>query len=61
VFSYWAFYIHRNDLLYQLNLERNLVLFFLIAVFLALLIRIVRSCYRWHPVARIPPVRPKAA
>ena len=26
VFSYWAFYIHRNDLLYQINLEKRTIL-----------------------------------
>lgn len=26
VFSYWAFYIHRNDLLYQVNLEKRTIL-----------------------------------
>jgi hypothetical protein len=25
-FSYWAFYIHRNDLLYQINLEKRTIL-----------------------------------
>lgn len=25
-FSYWAFYIHRNDLLYQVNLEKRAIL-----------------------------------
>lgn len=27
--AYWAFYIHRNDLLYQVNLEKNIFLLFL--------------------------------
>ncbi len=26
IFSYWAFYIHRNDLLYQVNLEKRTIL-----------------------------------
>ena len=26
VFSYWAFYIHRNDLIYQVNLEKRSIL-----------------------------------
>lgn len=26
MFSYWAFYIHRNDLLYQVNLEKRTIL-----------------------------------
>ncbi|NLU50542.1 MAG: hypothetical protein GXX09_09070 [Syntrophomonadaceae bacterium] len=30
LFSYWAFYIHRNDLLYQINLEKDVMLVWII-------------------------------
>jgi len=26
--AYWAFYIHRNDLIYQLSLERRVLIIF---------------------------------
>jgi hypothetical protein len=31
-FSYWAFYIHRNDLAYQINLEKRVILVWAICV-----------------------------
>lgn len=34
---YWVFYIHRNDLFYQLGLEKRVVIVFLMAAFLAYL------------------------
>jgi hypothetical protein len=33
--SYWAFYIHRNDILYQLNLEKNVFLVWFACVFIS--------------------------
>lgn len=38
-FSYWAFYIHRNDLLYQINLEKRTVLVWIACLLLSLLFR----------------------
>lgn len=35
--SYWSFYIHRNDLFYQLGLERRVLFVFLLVSFLSLL------------------------
>lgn len=35
--SYWAFYIHRNDLFYQLGLERRILLVFLLISFLSII------------------------
>lgn len=32
---YWVFYIHRNDLFYQLGLEKRIIIVFLMAAFLA--------------------------
>lgn len=34
-FGYWAFYIHRNDLLYQINLEKRTVLVWMACLLLA--------------------------
>lgn len=34
--SFWAFYLHRNSLAYQLNLEKRIVLLWLFAVFVAM-------------------------
>lgn len=42
-FSYWAFYIHRNDLLYQVNLEKRTVLVWIACLLLSLLCRDGRS------------------
>lgn len=44
VFGYWAFYIHRNDLLNQVNLEKRALLIFLLCILLS-------QCARaagWH-------------
>lgn len=35
--SYWAFYIHRNDILYQINLEKRIFLVWLICVLVSIL------------------------
>jgi hypothetical protein len=34
-FSYWAFYIHRNDLLYQVNLEKRTILVWIASLVLS--------------------------
>ncbi|MGH7258673.1 MAG: hypothetical protein ACREIM_09845 [Nitrospiraceae bacterium] len=38
-FSYWAFYIHRNDLLYQINLEKRTILVWTACVVLSQIFR----------------------
>ena len=38
-FSYWAFYIHRNDLLYQVNLEKRALLVWAVCVVLSQIFR----------------------
>ncbi len=38
-FSYWAFYIHRNDLLYQVNLEKRTLLVWAACVVLSQIFR----------------------
>jgi len=39
-FSYWAFYIHRNDLAYQINLEKRVILMLGICVVLCQIFRL---------------------
>ncbi|WP_438444673.1 hypothetical protein [Gorillibacterium sp. sgz5001074] len=36
---YWAFYIHRNDLLYQINIEKNIVMFLAVVYILSVILR----------------------
>jgi hypothetical protein len=45
-FSYWAFYIHRNDLLNQINLEKRVVLIWFLCALLSLSLRSVHV--RWR-------------
>ncbi|NEO32409.1 MAG: hypothetical protein F6K36_18645 [Symploca sp. SIO3C6] len=33
--SYWAFYIHRNDLLYQINLEKRVLVIWLLCIIIS--------------------------
>jgi len=43
-FVYWAFYLHRNDLSYQINLEKRILLVLIAAILLAVIVtRAVRS------------------
>ena len=44
--SYWAFYIHRNDLFYQLGLEKRVVIVFFIVSLLSILTAKFISTYR---------------
>jgi len=37
-FSYWAFYIHRNDISYQINLEKRVFLFFALCLLISILL-----------------------
>jgi len=48
---YWAFYIHRNDLAYQLNLEKRLALIFLCAWFVSSGALIAVRAWSRHPFA----------
>lgn len=50
-FAYWAFYIHRNDLLFQLTLERRVFFFW---VFCALLSMVLYEVGRYLGRAREP-------
>lgn len=45
-FSYWAFYIHRNDLAYQINLEKRVILIWVICAGLCELSSCIRTCAR---------------
>jgi len=38
LFSYWAFYIHRNDIFYQLNLERRVLMVYMLSLILSILV-----------------------
>jgi hypothetical protein len=40
IFCYWAFYIHRNDLAYILNLEKRVIIVLLFAIFVSGLLRL---------------------
>ncbi len=40
-FSYWAFYIHRNDLSYQLSLEKRVIIIFTALYLLTLIIQTI--------------------
>jgi len=37
-FSYWAFYIHRNDIAYQITLERRVIMIYIFALLLSAII-----------------------
>jgi len=41
VFAYWAFYIHRNDLMYQINLEKRILVTFAACILLSMAVSIV--------------------
>jgi hypothetical protein len=45
-FSYWAFYIHRNDLAYQINLEKRVILVWAICIGLCELSHFISTCAR---------------
>jgi len=38
LFSYWSFYIHRNDIIYQINLEKRVFLFWFICILTSVII-----------------------
>lgn len=44
--SYWAFYIHRNDLFYQLGLEKRVLIIFLIVSLSSIFYKKFKSTYR---------------
>lgn len=44
--SYWSFYIHRNDLFYQLGLERRVLIIFLLVSILSLATNRIRKIRR---------------
>ena len=57
-FSYWAFYIHRNDLLYQINLEKRTILVWVACVVLSQVFRAAHfqhraKCLNRHRAASI--------
>lgn len=41
--TYWAFYIHRNDLMYQITLEKRVIVFWCIFVIFSMFISFTRS------------------
>lgn len=43
--SYWSFYIHRNDLVYQIGLERRVIIVFFMVFLLAWLFRSLKRVY----------------
>jgi hypothetical protein len=43
VFSYWAFYFHRNDVIVQIVMERRVILILIMVVFLSRCIEAVRA------------------
>ena len=52
VFSYWAFYIHRNDLLNQVNLEKRAILIWLACLVLSESVRAVQRPFSEKLLAR---------
>lgn len=47
LFCYWAFYLHRNDLFYQLGLEKRiLIVFIFISIISCIIHHIKRACSR---------------
>ena len=52
VFSYWAFYIHRNDLLNQVNLEKRAILIWVACLVLSEFVRAVQMPFSERPLAQ---------
>ncbi len=53
-FAYWCFYIHRNELIYQLYLEKRVALFWVMCSLVTILVS--RGHVRF-PSARARPTR----
>lgn len=41
MFLYWAFYIHRNDISYAINIEKRLLIILLACIALAYLLKLL--------------------
>ena len=43
IFTYWVFYIHRNDLIYELNLQKRILIIWIIVSIFSFLIIILKN------------------
>ena len=51
--TYWAFYIHRNDIAYQINLEKRVFIIWIFCVLVSMIINCIPSCKSYNQQARI--------